>query len=113
MWTRRDSLTLRVSAWKFVSCPHEYDLISSLVGSWMSYCHHGDVLVLGMETENGRSRQPWSSSVGDCDGSELVGWAGAVAVGIRLDVSGIRSSGLSRAVSVVDPMRPGMPPAIG
>ena len=70
---------LRVPAWKSVSIPHEYDLMSSSVGSWMSCCHRGDALELGRATGYGRMRQP-------CSLASVDGWLGGV--GLRGVTSG-------------------------
>ena len=51
---------LRVPAWKSVVWPHDYDLMSNSVGSWISCRQRGEALGLGMDTGYGRRRH-WSS----------------------------------------------------
>jgi hypothetical protein len=63
---------LRVPAWKSVVCPHEYDLMSNSVGSWMSCCQRGEALELGMDTGYGRKRQWSSPAVGVCGDDGVV-----------------------------------------
>ena len=48
---------LRVPAWKSALWPHEYDLMSSSVGSWRSWRQRGEALGVGMATGYGRKRQ--------------------------------------------------------
>ena len=63
---------LRVPAWKSVGWPHEYDLMSNSVGSWMSCCQRGEALELGMDTGYGRKRQWSSPSVEVCGDDGVV-----------------------------------------
>jgi len=63
---------LRVPAWKSVVWPHEYDLMSNSVGSWMSCCQRGEALGLGMDTGYGRRRHWSSPSVEDCGDDGVV-----------------------------------------
>ena len=48
---------LRVPAWKSALWPHEYDLMSSSVGSWRSWHQRGEALGVGMDTGYGLKRQ--------------------------------------------------------
>ena len=63
---------LRVPAWKSVVWPHEYDLMSNFVGSWMSCCQLREALELGMDTGYGRKRQWSSPSVENSGGDGVV-----------------------------------------
>ena len=58
--SRREPPILRVPAWKSVVWPHEYDLMSNSVGSWVSCRQRGEALKLGMDAGYIRKRQ-WSS----------------------------------------------------
>jgi hypothetical protein len=69
--SRREPPMLRVPAWKSVGWPHEYDLMSNSVGSWMSCCQRGEALELGMDTGYGRKRQ-WSSPSAEGSGDDGV-----------------------------------------
>ena len=59
---------LRVPAWKSALWPHEYDLMSSSVGSWSSWRQRGEALGVGMDTGYGRRRQWLSLMVDDLVG---------------------------------------------
>jgi len=48
---------LRVPAWKSALWPHEYDLMSSSVGSWRSWRQRGEAFGVGMDTGYGLKRQ--------------------------------------------------------
>jgi hypothetical protein len=69
--SRREPPMLRVQAWKSVVWPHEYDLMSNSVGSWMSCCQRGKALELGMDTGYVRKRQ-WSSPSAEGSGDDGV-----------------------------------------
>jgi hypothetical protein len=71
---------LRVPAWKSALWPHEYDLMSSSVGSWRSWRHRGEALGVGMDTGYGLKRQWLLLVVGGIVGGD-VGLSCAESVG--------------------------------
>ena len=81
---------LRVPAWKSVVWPHEYDLMSNSVGSWMSCCQHEEALELGLITGYGRKCQ-WSSPSVEDSGND----------GVVLPCSGSGDDGVCTEKSVM------------
>ena len=86
------------AALRSVSWPHEYDLMSSSDGSWISCFHRGDALELGMVSGYWRERhfRSWSfvgGSCGDICGGGSGGASGALgtswAVGVGGGVGGL------------------------
>ena len=91
--SRREPPILRVPAWKSVVWPHEYDLMSNSVGSWISCCQRGEALELGMDTGYDRPRQWSSQSVKDSGDDDVVlPCSGSVDDGICTEGSVVSSS---------------------